>query len=304
MHVAMKTTKLVLVLMIIVGGLAGSAAAVQRPAARRAAARTVVLNLYSQHKRRSPFFQTRSRVVLDRYFTRELADLIWQDARTSSSRGEVGDIGGDPLYNAQDMRIRKFAVRERSPGSYGVEVVASFLNFNERHEVVFRLVPAGSSWKVADIVYDNGTTLLDILKGNANSGEQKTTIKVYLVRLGDEGKTGKKIGCGDSLVATTRSIQPTTAPLTAAINELLTTPQHPAGNPPLENFWKGRNLRVVSVGILNNTATIRLAGEVFVAGICDVPRIESQIEETAKQFPTVKRVRVFIGNQTLRNALR
>lgn len=302
MHVAMKTTKLILVLIIIVGGLAALTAAAQRPIARRVAARTVVLNLYNQHKRQSPFFQTRSRVVLDRYFSRELADLIWQDAR--ASRGEVGAINGDPLYNAQDMRIRNFAVRERSPGSYGVEVVASFLNFNQRHEVVFRLVPEGSSWKVADIVYDNGTTLMGILKSNDNAGGRKTTIKVYMVALGDEGKSGKKIGCGDSLVATTRSIQPTTAPLTAAINELLATPQNPAGHPPLQNFWKGRNLRVVSVSILNNTATIRLAGEVFVAGICDIPRIEAQIEETAKQFPSVKQVRVFIGRQTLRNALR
>jgi len=302
MQVAMKTTKLILVLIIIVGGLAGSTAVAQRSTARRVAGRTVVLSLYGQHKRQSPFFQTRSRVVLDRYFTRELADLIWQDAR--ASRGEVGAINGDPLYNAQDMRIRNFAVRERSPGSYGVEVVASFLNFNQRHEVVFRLVPVGRSWHIADIVYDNGTTLTGILKNNDNARERGKTIKVYMVAVGDEGKTGKKIGCGDSIVATNRFIQPTTAPLTAAINELITAPQLPAGNPRLENFWKGRDLRVVSVSILNNTATIRLAGEVFVAGICDVPRIESQIEETAKQFPSVKRVRVFIGSQTLRNALR
>ena len=300
----MKTTKLILGLLIIVGGLNCSTAVAQRTSARRVAARTVVLNLYSQHKRQSPFFQTRSRVLLDRYFTRELANLIWEDARSSSARGEVGGIGGDPLYNAQDMRIRNFVVRERSPGSYGVEVVASFLNFNERHEVVFRLVPAGTSWKISDIVYDNNTTLMGVLKSNDNAGDRKTTVKVYLVALNDGGKTGKKIGCDDSLVATNRFIQPTSAPLTAAINELLTTPQHPAGNPPLENFWKGRNLRVVSVSILNNTATIRLSGEVFVAGICDIPRIESQIEETAKQFPTVKRVRVFMGNQTLRDALR
>lgn len=301
----MKTAKSSLIVIIAIAALSVSAQAGQvRSSARRVAPRTVVLNLYSQHKRQSPFFQTRSRVLLDRYFTRELANMILEDARSSSSRGEVGGIGGDPLYNAQDMRIRNFAVRERNPGSYGVEVVASFLNFNERHEVVFRLVPVGASWHIADIVYDNGTTLMGILKSNENSGERNTTVKVYLVAVGDEGKTGKKIGCGDSLVATNRSVQPTSAPLKAAITELIETPQHPAGNPRLENFWKGRNLRVVSVSILNNTATIRLAGEVFVAGICDIPRIESQIEETAKQFPMVKRVKVFIGSQTLRNALR
>lgn len=299
----MKIIKLFLTVLIAIAGLNVFASAAQS-SARRIAPRTVVLNLYSQHKRQSPFFQTRSRVLLDRYFTRELADLIWQDTRSSSSRREVGGIGGDPLYNAQDMRIRNFAVRERSAGLNAAEVAASFQNFNERHEVLFRLVPVGTSWKIADIVYDNGTTLMGILKSNENSDQRKTTLKVYLVALGDEGKTGKKIGCGDSLVATTRVIEQTTAPLTAAITELLTTPQHPAGNPKLENFWKGRNLRVVSVSILNNTATIRLAGEVFVAGICDIPRIESQIDETVRQFRNVKRVNVFLGRQTLRNALR
>ena len=128
--------------------------------------RTVVLNLYSQHKRQSPFFQTRSRVVLDRYFTRELADLIWQDARASLRAVKLAISVGIRFITHRTCGLETSSVRERSPGSYGVEVVASFLNFNERHEVVFRLVPAGSSWKVADIVYDNGTTLMGILKGS------------------------------------------------------------------------------------------------------------------------------------------
>ena len=123
--------------------------------------------------------------------------------------------------------------------------------------------------------------------------------------VGDDGKTGKKIGCGDSLIAVTRTINKTAAPLTAAIRELLQTPQHPDGSSPnLENFWKGRNLKVRSVAIVNGTATIRLSGELSVAGVCDEPRIESQIDATARQFPTVKRLKVFIGNQTLAAAIR
>jgi hypothetical protein len=43
---------------------------------------------------------------------------------------------------------------------------------------------------------------------------------------------------------------------------------------------------------------------VFVAGACDQPRIVEQIEATARQFPTVKRVRVFLGKQTLAAAIR
>jgi hypothetical protein len=115
---------------------------------------------------------------------------------------------------------------------------------------------------------------------------------------------GKKIGCEDSLVAVTRSISKTVTPLKAALEELLSTPPDTGDNPKLQNFWKGRNLKVSSVSIRSGTATIHISGEVFVAVICDQPRIELQIEETARQFPNVKRVKVLIGKRTLKDAIR
>jgi spore germination protein GerM len=134
--------------------------------------------------------------------------------------------------------------------------------------------------------------------------QRNREVKVYLVAVGDNGKMGKKIGCEDSLVAVTRTIKENAAPLKAAIQELLSTPQETGDNPKLQNFWKGKNLRVRSVSIRKSTATIYLSGEVFVAGICDEPRIKSQVEETAKQFPNVKRVKVFIGKRRLEDAIR
>jgi len=136
------------------------------------------------------------------------------------------------------------------------------------------------------------------------AAQPRQQIKVYLVAIGDNGQAGKKIGCEDSLVPVTRKIKKTAAPLKAALEELLSTPPETGENPKLQNFWKGRNLRVRSVSIRRATATIHISGEVFVAGICDQPRIESQIEETALQFPTVKRVKVFIGKRTLADAIR
>lgn len=129
-------------------------------------------------------------------------------------------------------------------------------------------------------------------------------VKVYLVTLGDNGKMGKKIGCDDSLVPVTRTIKATPAPLKSALEELLSTPPETGDNPKLQNFWKGRNLKVRSASIRNYTATIHISGEVYVAGICDLPRIESQIEATARQFPNVKKVKVFIGKRTLADAIR
>src|SRR4051812_41343361 len=50
-------------------------------------------------------------------------------------------------------------------------------------------------------------------------------VKVFLVALDDDGKSGRKIGCNDSLVSITRAVSPTRAPLRAALEELLKLPQ-------------------------------------------------------------------------------
>jgi spore germination protein GerM len=112
------------------------------------------------------------------------------------------------------------------------------------------------------------------------------------------------VGCDDSLVPVTRSIPATKAVLQAALQELLSLPAESPDYPGLQNFWKGENLALKSVAIVGGTATIRISGTVSVAGVCDEPRIVGQIEATARQFPGVKKVRVFIGKQTLANAIR
>jgi spore germination protein GerM len=131
---------------------------------------------------------------------------------------------------------------------------------------------------------------------------QKTRdVKVYLVAVNGAGKSGKKIGCGDSLVAVTRTIKATGSPLKAALQELVAAPHEDNGK--LGNYVFGPDLKVQSVSVSKGTATIRFSGEISVAGICDEPRIVEQIEATAMQFPTVKRVKVFVGKQTLKEAI-
>ena len=299
----MKSIKLILVIAVMLSGLGVSAGAAQRSkSSRQMSPKELVADLYRQHKKKSPFFQRRSRALLDKYFARELANLLWQDAHSSGD--EVGALDGDPLFNAQDMDIKNFSIQAGVGGPRMVVVPVSFENFGQKHEIKFRLFSGGGIWRIANIEYDDGSTLLEILKQDRESAQNTQSIKIYLVAVGDDGKTGQKFGCGDSLIAVTRTVKKTAAPLTAAVRELLQTPQHPDGSPNLENFWKGRNLKLRSVSIVNRTATIRLSGSVLVAGVCDEPRIESQIDATARQFPTVKRVKVFIGKQTLAAAIR
>lgn len=133
---------------------------------------------------------------------------------------------------------------------------------------------------------------------------QPSEVKVFLVAVGDDGKSGKRIGCEDSLVPVSRSIEHGTAPLEGAIRALLTASEQSEGALVLGNFWKGTDLKLESVRIKRGLATIRITGQILVAGVCDEPRIESQIAATARQFSTVKKVRVLVNGRPLAEAIR
>ena len=127
-------------------------------------------------------------------------------------------------------------------------------------------------------------------------------VKVYLVALDDKGKRGRRIGCDDSLVPVTRTVAAAGAPLRAAVEELLAVPREYEGG--LGNYWAGEGLRVQSAVISRGVATVRIAGTLPVAGVCDQPRIEEQIKATARQFRRVRSVRVLLNGRRLSDAVR
>lgn len=118
----------------------------------------LVADLYkAQKQKRGPFFQTRSRALVDKYFEKSLADLIWKDARTS--KGEVGVIDGDPLYDAQDMEIKKFAIAKPRMEEGRALVDVTFENFGEKKTITYIVVKGPAGWRISDIVYAEGRTL-------------------------------------------------------------------------------------------------------------------------------------------------
>lgn len=126
----------------------------------------LVAKLYEQHgSEGSPFFQTRSRPLVDQYFESTLAGLIWNDA--VAANGEVGALGFDPLYDAQDTDIKNFAVQ---PGTFDGErasVVVSFENFGEKKQLTYSLVLTNGAWKISDIAFGEARTLRGIYSENA-----------------------------------------------------------------------------------------------------------------------------------------
>src|SRR5690349_10365294 len=143
------------------------------PAAQAQRAQTtpdaLVRSLYAAHKSRrtDPFFQMKDRLRLQKYFAKDLADLLWKDAKTSAEKNEVGAIDGDPLYNAQDMKITAFQIKSPKYGEGNrdaADVPVTFKNFGKEQTILFHLERNSSkAWKITDIVYpgnDNSSSSL------------------------------------------------------------------------------------------------------------------------------------------------
>lgn len=128
-------------------------------------------------------------------------------------------------------------------------------------------------------------------------------VKLYFVALEDKGKSGKKIGCDDSIIAVERAIPMTIAPLSAALRELFSIHDQYYGESGLYNALAPSNLKIESVSLVSDRVEIRLTGAVKLGGVCDNPRLEAQIKETVLQFPTVKSVTVFINDIPLEKIL-
>ncbi|MFN2252666.1 MAG: GerMN domain-containing protein [Candidatus Promineifilaceae bacterium] len=137
--------------------------------------------------------------------------------------------------------------------------------------------------------------------GAANSETSRTYI--YLIALGDNGQSGEKIGCDDSVIPVEVEIEPTTAPITAALQTLLGSDDQYYGQSGLYNVFYQSDLSVESIDIENGEAIIRLMGDLQLGGVCDSPRVQAQLEQTALQYETVGSVMITVNGETLESLL-
>ncbi|MBV9958162.1 MAG: DUF3828 domain-containing protein [Acidobacteria bacterium] len=131
----------------------------------------VVKNLYAAYKAgSSPFFQTKNRALVDKYFSKKLADLIWKDA--VAARGEVGAIDFDPLYGSQDPQITGFVIMDTGWGGdskYGgadeAVVQVTFKDNGQERMVSYQFKQGrDKSWKIYDIHYRSGGDVIKLVE--------------------------------------------------------------------------------------------------------------------------------------------
>lgn len=242
----------------------------------------------------------------------------------ATAAGRVGDTsaqdtpiaGGYSAASTSDpgvLTAARFAVRAegRRRGArvtlLSVERAETQVVAGTNYRLRLRANVAGRVRSVDAVVYENlrgrhSLTSWEVVRDVQQPAGRE--VKIFLVALDDNGRTGRRIGCDDSLVPVTRAVSASgDAVLRAALEELLAAPHDYDAR--LKNYWRGNNLRVAGVTLRNGLATIRITGEgPFIAGVCDAPRITEQIRATARQFPSVRRVEVFVNGRRLESALR
>lgn len=130
-----------------------------------------------------------------------------------------------------------------------------------------------------------------------------SSVKLYLVALEDNGTSGSLIGCGDSLVAVDVPVTPTLGVLRAAYTQLLALKTAYYGQSGLYNALYQSTLSLEGIDLADGKAVIHLNGQFILNGVCDIPRAQAQLEQTALQFNTVKSVQVFVNGIPLAGAL-
>lgn len=127
------------------------------------------------------------------------------------------------------------------------------------------------------------------------------TVTAYYVLLDDGGAGGVRFGCNDSLAGVRRSVPGSTEPLASAMRALLDGSAKPA--PGLYNALSGSTLTFLS-GTFDGTAvTVYLSGSIHPGGVCDIPRIEAQLTQTAIASVGAIRAEVYINGVGLTEAL-
>jgi len=127
----------------------------------------VVKSLYAEQKAGTgPFFQTKSRAVVDKYFEKDFANLIWNDAVKAD--GEVGALDFDPLFGSQDPEISDFEIMSTGWGGddkFGADdkavVQVTFKDGGKKKMISFQFQQGkNKQWKISDIRYPNLDNLL------------------------------------------------------------------------------------------------------------------------------------------------
>ena len=137
--------------------------------------------------------------------------------------------------------------------------------------------------------------------------ENPPYVNIYLVAIEDNGKSGKLIGCGDSLVGAQVKYGLARGADTAkdTLTKLFAVKDQYYGESGLYNALYQSDLKVDSLTVdANKKATLKLSGAMMLGGVCDNPRFEEQIRATVLQFKDLYTdIEIFVNDKPLKELL-
>lgn len=128
-------------------------------------------------------------------------------------------------------------------------------------------------------------------------------VTIYLVAIEDNGISGKKIGCDDSLVPVEVPSDSSLESPWNAIETLLRVDADVVNDLGLYNALDQSDLELVKFEIRDNFAKVYLEGEMMLGGVCDTPRIEEQLYATIFQGDQFDEVEFYINGELLEDYL-
>lgn len=107
-------------------------------------------------------------MLVDRYFSKDLADMILKDA--VAAKGEIGAIDFDPLFGSQDPQVTAFKINKSgwaADAKFTTEdkasVTVTFKDGGKKKTVIFAFDQgAAKEWKIYDIRYPDNSSLRGI----------------------------------------------------------------------------------------------------------------------------------------------
>ncbi|HSU47903.1 MAG TPA: hypothetical protein VLJ40_13405 [Arthrobacter sp.] len=133
--------------------------------------------------------------------------------------------------------------------------------------------------------------------------EQVAPLTIYYVAVGDSGRSGPAIGCGDSLVATTTAPVRFTDQVGPSVGTLLANKSRDVGQSGLINVLYQSSLTYLAGELNGSTITIWLSGQFMLGGVCDIPRAKAQLEYTAMAASGATSAQVFVNNRPIDQVL-
>lgn len=150
---------------------------------------------------------------------------------------------------------------------------------------------------------DTPGATIDNSAKDIDRSKRKVSPNIYFIAVGDNGVSGDKIGCDDSVVAVTGLPVSSDNVIRRSIQQLISNRSQDYGQSGLYNALYQSNLAYVSSSVSDDTVTVSLTGDIKQSGVCDSPRIQAQLEQTAKHAAGASRAKIVLNGKPLSEVL-